>query len=308
MLNGKIQGSLNFENEIRVEEEVEDLFFEVIEYGKSDLYFKFIDFISSLNIKRYSIFNKSLVFAQKPTVGYFATKSHWKAEFDREVKKGARPLVMLRPGGPIMFAYDVSDTIGDDSRLPKRALQPFEVTGEIEPITLDSLIKTINNLYIKVQFLTDMGTFGGSIEQVRSYTHPNRPNIQIILNDHQDYKINYVTLIHEMAHLFLGHLGNYPYALWPSRTNLDTKTEEFEAESVAYILAKRVGLKTFSGEYLHGYLDTDRAIPKVDISSILKAVQWIEDLMNGKTPKVYKKLPDEGPGLHTKTPLRESAI
>lgn len=52
-------------------------------------------------------------------------------EFKRQVKPGARPLVILQPMGPVMFVFDVVDTIALPGAppLPKEVESPFEVRG-----------------------------------------------------------------------------------------------------------------------------------------------------------------------------------
>jgi hypothetical protein len=43
----------------------------------------------------------------------------------------------------------------------------------------------------------------------------------------------YATLVHELAHLYCGHLGTPDDGWWPDRQNLSLTVCEFEAESVS---------------------------------------------------------------------------
>lgn len=286
MLNGTKQTTINFDGEERIEEDLYGLFHDVRHFKKSSTYFRYLKFIA--RFKKYSIFNISLVFAQKPTVGYFATVVHWEREFNRRVKNDARPLVMLQPKGPIMFAFDIEDTIGDDEAIPDQLLKPFKTTGELQEHDFQNLKLSLKNCYIKLVWETDALVRGGKITRITDPRNPNKPNITITLNKVHDTNTNFVTLIHEIAHLFLGHLGNYDYALWPSRSNLSKSSKEFEAESVAFVLAGRLNLKTLSNQYLAGYMVDNEHIPSIDIRQIGKSVEWIEQMINGSTPKIFR--------------------
>jgi hypothetical protein len=47
-------------------------------------------------------------------------------------------------------------------------------------------------------------------------------------------KSQFGTLCHELAHIYLGHLGTDREHWWPSRTDLDVRAVEIEAESSAF--------------------------------------------------------------------------
>ena len=51
-----------------------------------------------------------LLQVQKPGLTYAASAWDWKTRFDRTIKEGARPLVILWPFSPVAFVYDVLDT------------------------------------------------------------------------------------------------------------------------------------------------------------------------------------------------------
>lgn len=286
MLKGNLQTTLNFDGEERIEDDLYGLFHDVMQIKKSDTYQQYLSFIA--RFKKYSIFNTSLVFAQKPTVGYFATKTHWMKEFKREIKDDARPLVMLQPKGPVMFAFDIDDTEGDDNLIPERILLPFKASGKVKLKHFENLKRSLKKSHIELLWETDSTVKGGSITRTIDYINPNRPNLTINLNRTHNFETNFVTLIHEIAHLLLGHLGNYNGALWPSRINLTKNSKEFEAESVAYVLAGRLNLKTLSNEYLAGYLADNELIPPVNIHQICKTIEWIETMIQGDVPKLYK--------------------
>ncbi len=85
-----------------------------------------------------------LVHIQMTGAKYVCSPTRWMDEFKRQIKPGARPLVILQPMGPVMFVFDVADTIAlpDAPPLPKEVESPFEVRGGKVG---DQLEKTIEN-------------------------------------------------------------------------------------------------------------------------------------------------------------------
>lgn len=72
--------------------------------------------------------------------------------------------------------------------------------------------------------------------------------------------------------------------------NMRKNSQEFEAESVSWIVCSRAGLSTPSAEYLAGYLDRDGNVPQ-DISpeTIFKAAGMIKGMLE-RTPPFLKTL------------------
>jgi hypothetical protein len=73
-------------------------------------------------------------------------------------------------------------------------------------------------------------------------------------------KERFVTLAHELGHIFCGHLGECQSRSgqenaetgWPDRRDLGKNEQEIEAEAVAYLVATRADLVTASVAYLRG--------------------------------------------------------
>jgi hypothetical protein len=64
----------------------------------------------------------------------------------------------------------------------------------------------------------------------------------------------FVTLSHELGHLFCGHLVASEDEFWESRPNLDNAARELEAEAVAYLVGLRRRLTPASSKYLSTFL------------------------------------------------------
>jgi len=120
-------------------------------YKSSESYRTLLDFIA--RFPAYAPFNAALLHIQMPGAQYVAAPGLWK-QYGRRIKPGARPLLILRQGGPVMFLFDVSDTTTDEGApaLPPGFERPFEVlkgnVGKeldhtIESAKLDSSLPTL---------------------------------------------------------------------------------------------------------------------------------------------------------------------
>src|SRR5438046_6590618 len=81
-----------------------------------------------VRLRNFAPFNAMLLQIQKPGLTYAATATDWWERFKRQVKEGARPLLILWPFGPVALVYDVMDTEGEP--LPQDVASFFAV-GEI---------------------------------------------------------------------------------------------------------------------------------------------------------------------------------
>ena len=255
-------------------------------------FFKFFNFIASFN--HYSRFNTMLVYLQNDAVTFFGGTSFWKKRFNRTIKNDARAYVILAPMAPVMMVYDVMETDGEDS--PEEFLEkglgskPFEVMGKINPVFFENAI-SISNLYgIKVLFKDQSYFKGGHITTILS------GKLEIALNRNNKVEVLLATLIHELAHLFLGHTGHKEL----SRSNPDKKiklmqrkltitSEELEAETVSFLLCKKFGLETRAADYIAGYITNENDLINFSYESVIKMADKIEELFlkpiqNSKVP------------------------
>jgi len=65
---------------------------------------------------------------------------------------------------------------------------------------------------------------------------------EILLNAKHSAETKYATLVHDMAHLYCGHLGTPNEKWWPKRNQLTEEVCEFEAESISYLICTRLYL------------------------------------------------------------------
>ena len=101
----------------------------------------------------------------------------------------------------------------------------------------------------------------------------------------------YATLVHELAHLYCGHLGTPNQKWWPDRRGLSRETEEFEAESVVYLLCSRLGIDNPSDEYLVTYAETREEVPSISLECVVKTAGLVESM--GRHRLKSRKAPDD---------------
>lgn len=243
-------------------------------YTYSDDYRKLLEFV--VKLRNFAPFNAMLLEIQKPGLSYAASAEDWRARFEREPKAGARPLLILWPFAPVRFVYDVQDTQGKP--LPKD-VAAFPAHG---PITQSCMMDFERILKLKnIAWCTvDAGdTVAGSIQRLRGATKDAAALYRFTVNCNHTWPVQFVTLAHELGHLYLGHLGLDKKLGVPARTGLDPTQQELEAESVAYLVAERNGVKAKSETYLSALLAEKQIMPPLDLYQVMRAAGQIETLL-----------------------------
>ena len=100
----------------------------------------------------------------------------------------------------------------------------------------------------------------------------------LVINAGLDREARYATIVHELAHLYCGHLGTPNDKWWPDRRGLSRNIEEFEAESVTYMICRRSGLDNPSEQYLAGYVGAHEQVPSISLERVMKAAGLIESM------------------------------
>ena len=263
---------------------LDELFRRSIKFRTSAKYINLLNFVR--RFRKYSIYNNCLVFLQNPDVTYYATASHWYKEFHRKVKNDARSMVILAPMTPILFVYDISDT--DGPPLPDSLLNPFETSGEFD---LKVLNFTVDNcLRDKIKVITrrmNPLSAGYAVRYLFIEKSPavHKSKVEIEINGTFNPNEMYSTICHEIAHVYLGHLGNDKDEWWPDRRKLNERVKEIEAESVSFLVCGRFGLKTKSDEYISGHLINEDDIQSISVETIMKTAAFIEKMGKQKLPE-----------------------
>lgn len=250
---------------------LDELFVRSRQYRRSAKFAEAVEFISKF--RDYSPFNNMLVFLQNPLATYFATASHWHKAFGRTVKDEARGLVILAPRTPVLMVYDIDDT--DGPPLPGK-LQVFtQASGPFNPIILDRTLKNCERDRILLERKT-MGPMRGGFATAR--VRDPTWKMRIALRQKLPPPAAYAVLCHELAHIYLGHLGADKDGWWPYRLNLPHAVTEIEAEAVAHIVCRRAGLRTHSAEYLASFVEDQADLESISLDLVSRAAARIEDM------------------------------
>lgn len=269
---------------------VDALFSRTIEFLGTAEYIRFFQMLSK--ITHYSNYNSLLVYLQNPKVLLFGTPGYWWEKFNRRVKQNARPYIILAPFQPVVIAYDLEETEGEQS--PEEIIEAtrikkfFEVKGDFNQVLLDCLIDKLNEYNIEINFKYFNHNKGG--ETIKASFDKIIININKSLKSEEMFGV----LIHELAHNFLGHLGEKVLTRKTilqkgknkGKERIETKKIEYrkvsddvceiEAESVAYLLCLKMGLEMDPKFYLSAHLDSNnRKI--VSITKIVSTADFIQD-------------------------------
>jgi len=225
-----------------------------------------------------------LVYAQNPEVTFFGGKTFWKKKFNRTINKDARPYVILAPMGPVMLVYDVMETEGRDE--PEDFLNkglghnPNMVEGHIDPKLYDNAIEETRKWGISVVF-KPLNHFKGWHIRFSIIDQ----SIEICLKEGASREENFSVLMHELAHLFMGHthLSNITYKGKEKpfkllQRKIPRPTEELEAETVSYLICYKLGLITRSAEYIAGYYVNEDVFEKFSYENVIKISDKIEKM------------------------------
>ena len=265
-------------------------------YKSSKMYYEMMQFIARFHF--YSPFNAALIQSQMPGARYVATPKRWVQKYGRIVNTDARPLIILQPMGPVMPVFDVSDTEPTEHArdLPIRVEKPFEIRSGYVGKKLDILVENAIRDGVRI-IKSDHGSqAGGSIRRIdrdvkasqkfiisdRGTRNPTTVDIPVrydmLLNKDLSDEAQYAVIAHELGHLYCGHLGTPNKKWWPSRRGLEHAVREFEAESIAYLVCSRAGIKTESEKYLSGYVKRGENVAPISLDRVIKSVTLIEEM------------------------------
>lgn len=156
----------------------------------------------------------------------------------------------------------------------------FPAQGPVDDAEMSALRQRAEAKNILCQDLDAGDAKAGSIRCVQRATDPKARNVyRMFINRNHAPPLRFVTLIHELAHLFLGHLGADKHLGIPDRKRPDYRWRELEAESVAFIVCKRRGVSSSSERYLRNFVDQQTTVDDLDIYQVVRAAGRVESLL-----------------------------
>jgi len=282
---------------------VDELVQSALAYNTPERLRDLMEFASRL--PRVAPFNAMLLHIQNPQVRFVATAREWRLR-GRSVKAGTRPMVIMKLMGPVSFVFDVADTKG--APLPYAVEQeikdPFAVEGTVTTEEWEKLCAACLPLRIKVVEELLGPDAAGSMARL-SVAAPDVRYVATV-NANHSLAARFVTLAHELGHLFCGHLGASEDEFWESRPNLDHAARELEAEAVAYQVGLRRRLTSASSKYLSSFLRPGVVLPTYSLELVLTVVHVVEELAKGKLPSRERTRRRKAVAATTKKPRKSS--
>ena len=183
-------------------------------------------------------------------------------------------MLILAPMHPVMLVYDLDSTEG--AALPQEIQHFAKFVGDWNP---EWLSRTVMNAsthdLIRIDTVKLSSTNAGF---ATISAGQGGMKMRIGLRDELDEPSEYGVLLHELAHIYLGHLGGDKDGWWPSRGDLARRAMEVEAESVAYIVSRRAGLTGASPRYVSRYLDSDATLRTISLDLIAKVAGRLQGM------------------------------
>jgi len=283
------QGDLFVEREKIVSYEennnaLDELFKNSKKYEKSKEFMDLLEFINKFPYL--SPFNAFLVNTQDSSASIVLTESKWE-KYGRKVKPSVRPYIIMIPFGPVSFVYNITDTyeiVEGSSSIPDSLINPFYTKGVLKRDVYDYTCRNSNKENIFCEEYEMKKNSAGYV------TTRKGGDFNIYVNSLFDITAKYSTIVHELAHVYCGHLGNMINSWWSSRMGMSLDIKEIEAESVSYLVCRRLGLTTSSHEYLSNYIKEDKPLPNISIDRILTVANYIEKMGTKEFRSKNKKI------------------
>lgn len=263
---------------------INELFRRAMKHGDPQRWMRgLLTFIAGM--RRYSVFNAKLIYIQRPGAVAVGTERYW-AKRGRSIRPGAVPIVIFAPKGPFALVYEYEDTEGAGRQNPHGL---FTATGQVSDRDWSRLKAAVERDGRKsgeehgLFHILEYGLGHARAGDVH-FRRDAQGRFVIRINHNLGPSAKWTTLVHELGHVYCGHIGNHPQRWWPDRRDLAElhpqmrdDIREFEAEAVAWIVASRAGIETRSADYL-ATRATRRDNERVDIDAVLHAANHIESI------------------------------
>ena len=272
-LNGKVRPGK------QIDSSIDALMRQTAAYRTSTDFQEMVSFMA--NFRDYAPFNNMLVRVQNPSCSFYATQRDWGDRFKRSLKEDARPMLILAPMHPVLLVYDLDQT--DGPPLPEELRKFAEFKGEWNSRRLDRCIENArerDKIGIEFKALSSTNAGFATLACGRGDS-----KMRIVIHEELDAPSRYGVLCHELAHIYLGHLGSDKDGWWPSRGDLNRRAMEVEAEAVAYVTTRRAELTGSSPQYVSRYLNNNTVLKSISVDLIAKVAGRLEEMATRRMPR-----------------------
>lgn len=272
---------------------VDELFASVGAYGVGRRFLQLLEQVG--RFRAYGPFNALLAALQRPKARCILPPSRWR-KYNREVKRDATPIILLRPFSPVTCVFDVADTRvvrGREDRFPPE-LAPEELKEPVAPVSE----KTVQTLLDRLPWwgiLHETVPTGPAASGELHLADANTPLMQVRIKGEccADWRPVYVlatrrevsptdrfaALTHELARLFCRHLHCGFEKGWQGGRDLSLPEESFEADVVVWLVSRRLGVASPAYRAVSDYLDQNGVVPGISLDTVLEAVAEIETML-----------------------------
>ncbi|UQB17885.1 DUF1738 domain-containing protein (plasmid) [Clavibacter nebraskensis] len=252
----------------------------------SDEWRRYLDRVRDFH--QYSIGNLLLIMQQCPQARAVAGFRQWQAR-GRQVRKGEKAIRIFGysqkkiteedaqgeeterriPLFPVLSVFDVSQTD------PVDGVEDAEIVHDLTGTTDHGVIDDLTTFLAAEGWTVARERLDG---ERKGYARPSDRSIVIEVDVAPEQAAK--TLIHETAHVVLGHTDDLA-GYWEHRG-----IHETEAESVAYVVAGLLGFDTsaYSIGYIAGWADCDAELVKNTATRVLAAAHHIAAVLDPDDP------------------------
>jgi len=257
---------------------------QVEQLRESDRWTQFLAFAAAFH--RYSLNNVLLILAQRPDAERVAGFRKWQT-LGRQVRKGEKS---LRIFGYSTKKVTEQDENGEDveKRYPRFPILPVFDIAQTDPIdpdaddpsTLTAPLTGADDHGVIVALTAHLVAEGWTVEHADTghgrigFTDPEAR--RVVIGAHLSPEHAAKTLIHELAHIILGHTDDLT-AYAEHRGLMET-----EAESVAHVVAGLVGFDTaaYSVGYVAGWSEADADLIRSTAARVLTAAHQVAAILD----------------------------
>ncbi len=286
---------------------VDELLASVEEYARPARFLKLLAGIA--HFRDYSPNNALMIVLQRPDARYVLTPRKWKS-LGRFVKRGACPIIALRPFAPVMYLYDVSDTKvafgradGFESSWTEQSARDPE--ADVPPETLRQLLDNLPlwgiahdtfptgpSLSVELRVGSD-GDENLAIP-VDGEVVTCRPAYVLHTREGAPDTVVFTALVQALARIFCRHLRCGYERGWENSRRVSAEVEQFEVQAVANLVCRRLQVASPSYSFWADCAFDRREIPPISLDTVCDAVTEIERMLEPCTVKqgyLYRHTP-----------------